>query len=70
VLAALRAALDGLPDRERRVLQARFMEGRSAEDLARDAGCTPRAINALCLQARKRLRKRLARYAGAAAELL
>lgn len=53
---ALPAAIARLPKQQRLVVQGRFYEGRSCEDLAQELGTKPAAVLALLARAVNRLR--------------
>ncbi len=55
----VRAALRGLPRREREALHLVIWEGLTSEEAARVAGCSPNAIRSRVHRAKRRLRSRL-----------
>jgi RNA polymerase sigma-70 factor (ECF subfamily) len=56
---ALLAALDGLPETYRRVLQLRYVQGLSVEAAAAELGCTKGAVMMRCQRAIDKLREAL-----------
>jgi RNA polymerase sigma-70 factor (ECF subfamily) len=52
----LAEALAQLPERDRRVLQLRFLERRTLEEIGLELGCTPAAVGKACRKALERLR--------------
>jgi RNA polymerase sigma-70 factor (ECF subfamily) len=52
---AVQRALEQLPDEYRQVIQLRYEEGRSFEDIGQLLGCTPNAARKLWVRAIKRL---------------
>ncbi|MCA8976273.1 MAG: RNA polymerase sigma factor [Planctomycetes bacterium] len=61
VLGALQDELERLPVAEREVVQARHLEGRSFEDLARATGVAVSTIKDRCYRAMQRLEENLGR---------
>jgi RNA polymerase sigma factor (sigma-70 family) len=59
-LTALRQELRGLEGTARRVLEGRYLEGRSARDLAGELGLEERAVYSLAYRSLEALRERLA----------
>lgn len=59
--AAVRAAVDRLPRRERDAVRARFYDGDSIPQIARSEGCSVRAVRYRLSAAAEMLRKPLAR---------
>jgi RNA polymerase sigma factor (sigma-70 family) len=59
-LTALRQELRGLEGPARRVLEGRYLEGRSARDLAHELGLEERAVYSLAYRSLEALRTRLA----------
>jgi RNA polymerase sigma factor (sigma-70 family) len=59
----VRAALDKLEDRERAVLQAKYLEELSASEIARQMDTTEKAVHSLLYRARGSLRRELQKLA-------
>jgi RNA polymerase sigma-70 factor, ECF subfamily len=57
----LLAAVSRLPDAYREVIQRRYLEGESLDEIARHLGSTKTAVRGLCYRARQRLRDSLGR---------
>jgi len=62
----LSSAMNELPRKTRRALQLRELDERSTEETARIMGISVTAVKARIFQGRKKLRKRLERFAGSA----
>ncbi len=56
---AVRAALDQLDDRSRKVLQAKYLDDLSARTIAQRMGITEKAVHSLLYRARNSLREKL-----------
>ena len=61
LLEHLRACLAGLPAGERRLVEGKYLEGRSYAELAATAGLTERAVESRLARARRKLRAGVAR---------
>jgi RNA polymerase sigma-70 factor (ECF subfamily) len=57
----LQAALAGLPDDQREVVQRRYLRGQTLEQIAEATGRTKGAVRSICYRARKNLRNRMGR---------
>jgi RNA polymerase sigma-70 factor (ECF subfamily) len=62
-IGMVRAALDKLEDKERAVLEAKYVEELSAGEIARHMGTTKKAVHSLLYRARGSLRRELERQA-------
>lgn len=58
-LGKLGAALEALPERDRRLLTGAFYERRSYQDLAEELGVRPDSVGQLLFRAKQRLKKQL-----------
>jgi len=63
--AVVRAALNRLESKEQAVLKAKYIEGLSAHEIARQMGITEKAVHSLLYRARISLRRELKRMAAA-----
>jgi RNA polymerase sigma-70 factor, ECF subfamily len=54
---AIARALDALSEREEVVLRAKYLEGKSVAEIARDSGDTPKAVESLLSRARQAFRE-------------
>ena len=59
VLAAMREALAELPDRDRRLLTLRYLEGRDYRDIGATLGLNPESIGQFLTRAKARLARRV-----------
>ena len=57
----VRAALATLPEVQRQIVEAYYLEGHSLEQLAEMHGCSKGAIRGICYRARQRLRELMGR---------
>ena len=63
--AVVQAALNRLESKEQAVLRAKYIEGLSAQEIARQMGITEKAVHSLLYRARISLRRELKRMAAA-----
>ena len=57
--ARVREAVDALPPRQRMALVLKHFEGMSYEDIGRALDCSPRAVDALLVRAKRKLKEKL-----------
>lgn len=60
-ISRLRDAMQGLPEQQRDIVQRRYLQGQSLEQIANATGLTKNAVRGVCYRARKTLRTMMGR---------